>query len=399
MNNWSPKKFGIFYIYFFLFVGHIAYSQTFFQINGQVVDKETQLPVPYTHIYMDSTSIGTVSNQDGYFLLKVDSLYTSNNLSISCIGYKNTNISLSNAINKTLRIVLEPGATVLDEVTVFSKSADEIIKEVIKRIPENYQTYPSYLTGFYRESKSSLNNGFLYVLEVLLKAYKKPYQYEIYKSKPKEHIKMIKARKKINQKIGAKFYGGIHLMFLYDPLSARANLLHDTTIANFKIETIIKYNGRSVYLIAYKPKTTVVNITAKGYLYVDTESYALVKEEVSVQNELHKNSNNSPRWYEYGGSINIHYKQFNNKWYLQSVVSAKRGYDKAISDTVLLTFEYITTKIDTTNVKPFPKKERLRYRNVLVNKIDNKDPNFWENYNILAETEELKRFFREESKR
>jgi iron complex outermembrane receptor protein len=48
-------------------------SVSFFEIRGRVFDKKDGLPLPFSSIYLLGKSIGTISNEDGGFLLKLSS--------------------------------------------------------------------------------------------------------------------------------------------------------------------------------------------------------------------------------------------------------------------------------------------------------------------------------------
>ena len=68
-------------------------SVYFFEIRGRVLDNAGSQPLPYSSIYLLGKAVGTVTNDNGQFLLKLSSKYLADTLSISCIGYYRTNIA------------------------------------------------------------------------------------------------------------------------------------------------------------------------------------------------------------------------------------------------------------------------------------------------------------------
>jgi hypothetical protein len=62
-------------------------------LTAKVVDEETKKPIVFATIYITGTSIGTVSNSDGEFELKIPEKSTSGTLSITHLGYKNLEVS------------------------------------------------------------------------------------------------------------------------------------------------------------------------------------------------------------------------------------------------------------------------------------------------------------------
>ena len=84
-------------------------------VSGNVADKETGLPLPMTNVFMKGTTIGTTSDDLGFFEFyvpkKCDTLY------FSSIGYRMRCMTLSDVI-KNVRIELEPDVISLAEVSV-----------------------------------------------------------------------------------------------------------------------------------------------------------------------------------------------------------------------------------------------------------------------------------------
>ncbi len=60
----------------------------FFEIRGRVLDKSDRQPLPYSSIYLSGKAIGTVTNDNGQFQLKLPSKYLADTIIVSCIGYK-----------------------------------------------------------------------------------------------------------------------------------------------------------------------------------------------------------------------------------------------------------------------------------------------------------------------
>ena len=84
----------------------------------------------------------------------------------------------------------------------------------------------------------------------------------------------------------------------------------------------------------------------------------------------------------------INYQPLGDKWYLQSV------WQQATGSVKLNSFRYVTeyaaTKIDTNYKKEFTYAEKLYYGEILSLKAVPFSKNFWDSYNVIAETETLK---------
>ncbi|MFC2137999.1 TonB-dependent receptor domain-containing protein [Bacteroidota bacterium] len=107
-------------------------SQLSGQINGKVFEITTNndtLPLIGANVYYPNTSIGTITDKVGKFIL--DELKDNHTLVISFIGYKNDTINISKR-SKNLNIILQSG-TNLDEV-VISKRVEGTYISALKPI-------------------------------------------------------------------------------------------------------------------------------------------------------------------------------------------------------------------------------------------------------------------------
>lgn len=93
------------------------------QIKGVVQNSETQLPIPYTNIWIVGENIGTTSDENGQFILEhIDSQKT---IVFSGIGYQTLEIMLSKG-NHT--VTLSPQNIVLPEALVTAEKAVKTTK-------------------------------------------------------------------------------------------------------------------------------------------------------------------------------------------------------------------------------------------------------------------------------
>ena len=90
-----------------------SYSQI---ISGFVLDKNTNEPLLGTSIYLDGTTIGTTTNNDGYFELEINTPQNAS-LIISFVGYDTQLFSLTK-FNNSKKIYLEESANQLNEVVL-----------------------------------------------------------------------------------------------------------------------------------------------------------------------------------------------------------------------------------------------------------------------------------------
>ena len=88
-------------------------------VKGKVVAKENGLPLSYVNIGVFEANIGTISDPDGSFILKIPDQLKEDTLIFSSIGYERVYYPISQIRkDKELDIVLKSGLISLDPVVV-----------------------------------------------------------------------------------------------------------------------------------------------------------------------------------------------------------------------------------------------------------------------------------------
>ncbi len=139
----------IFLILLILFFTHIILEAQQLSLKGKVLDKTDGLALSFANIRVSNSSIGTASNIEGDFELRLKpGNYT---IIISFIGYKSDSINVNLNSNKNLMIPLERISINLPEVTVLPKEnpANEIIRRAMKAKKEREEKLDSYIFRAY----------------------------------------------------------------------------------------------------------------------------------------------------------------------------------------------------------------------------------------------------------
>ena len=117
-------RFVIKNLYSFLIIAllnvFISFSQNQGSISGEIYDSKSQLPLLGANIVLDNTSIGAISDENGFFI--IDNIpTTSYNITISYIGYRSKkvyNVIIKSKGNPALKIFLNESSEALDEVVI-----------------------------------------------------------------------------------------------------------------------------------------------------------------------------------------------------------------------------------------------------------------------------------------
>ena len=157
-----------------MLTGSAQYAKSQIEIKGNIANEATKEKIPFVSIQLLNSHIGTQSNADGHYILKVPNNKTSDTVVFSALGYKKMKIIVSD-LRKQCHIQLTPHALDLKEVTIKDfASPQSLLDEVIRRIPQNYHSSPTVSTFFFRDW--SMANDSLYLFyESLTDVYRAGY--------------------------------------------------------------------------------------------------------------------------------------------------------------------------------------------------------------------------------
>ncbi len=136
-----------FSILVFLLVIQSAYGQKnpikYFDLNKvsnerqfNIIDSETEEPIPYSHVLLKSENFGAVADSKGRVKINLNLRDT---LTISSVGYETLTIA-AHDLNNIQNIYLQKNDLILNEIIVkgLSVSVVEVMQSIINKIPENY---------------------------------------------------------------------------------------------------------------------------------------------------------------------------------------------------------------------------------------------------------------------
>ena len=108
----------------FFFISFIGYCQT--SLIGQIVDSQSEEPLPFVNIGLVDQNQGTVSDEEGFFEFEIDpEKYRQSILRFSMIGFKSKTFLLEDFLKKNIFIIpLEEETTELDEVILTTKRTE-----------------------------------------------------------------------------------------------------------------------------------------------------------------------------------------------------------------------------------------------------------------------------------
>lgn len=163
--------------------------------SGIVRDRTNKNKLENVTVSVEGSSIGTVTNAEGGFSLKIPHLRPGSKLELSHIGYQNAQFAIAvsgNTHHLSVTIWMTPVTQQLDEVVVYGGDARRIVEEALKKIPVNYPAYESMLSTFYRETIQK-RHRYIGVSEAMMDVYKTAYTD---RDMARDKVQLIKARRK-----------------------------------------------------------------------------------------------------------------------------------------------------------------------------------------------------------
>ena len=123
-----------------------TFGQTVFE--GKIIDKNTKESIPFANIFVQNSTQGVISNEDGIF-----KFYFPNSvekIEVSHIGYKSQIFDVKLIQKESITIFLEPDEMALEEVIVTNKPINQILAGILSN-SKNQLDKSIKLETYYRE--------------------------------------------------------------------------------------------------------------------------------------------------------------------------------------------------------------------------------------------------------
>ena len=370
--------------------------------HGKVIDRDEKEVLPYSSISVLKRNIGTISNIDGNFELKIPDTTPNDTVIVSCLGYKQFRLPVWEISNDEVTILLQPTTFQLHEIKVTYISPQDILSRIVSKIELNYPQDPEIMTSFYREVLKQDKN-YIDVAEAVMDIRKSSYGNIFTEDK----VKLIKGRKSLNVKpyqlVDFKIQGGPYYITKLDVVKTLDSFLDPefTPLYKYSLEEIVEFNNRSTYVIHFKPKEKVDNPFYQGTLLVDMSSFALVQADFELSRSGLKLAQESlikkkPKDF-FVRPLEVHYlvqyRRLEDKWHLSNAQASMSFRVKSKQDRINSVFQS-TSDLLITDFKPddgtrFKRNETFNSKDIFTEMINTSEKDFWGDYNIIKPSEDL----------
>ncbi|MCL2727217.1 MAG: carboxypeptidase-like regulatory domain-containing protein [Bacteroidales bacterium] len=379
-------------------------AEEFYTVSGVVRDQASRRVIPFVDISVPGTNIGTVTNQDGYFLLKVGKNVNFSEVLLSCMGYTNIRIPVNKSDILNGQYFLSLGPNILEAAVAEGWDATRLVEEAVRRIKANYTTSPTLLTGFYRETAQK-RSRFINVSEAVMSIYKSSYD-DV--DVNRDRVQILKGRQLVSTKpsdtLGVRILGGPNISIYLDVVKNTDLLFDDEarSMVQFRMEQPTVIDERSQYVVSFIPIVEMPYALHYGKLYIDRQTMAFTRAEFYMDMSSTEKATQAILRKKPAGmrfkpevlSVLVNYKQQDGKTYLSYIRNEiKFSCDwrrRLFSTNYSAVSEMVVTERKESGVMPISRSSAFGASESLSNRVMYfYDENFWGAYNIIEPTESL----------
>lgn len=373
-------------------------------ITGMVKDKENKRKLENVNVSVPGSSIGTVTNADGQFSLKVKSAEAIKDLEISHIGYQNIHVPLEKESLSDVVVWMTPHTNLLNEVVVYANEPRLIVEQAIKKIPVNYSANNNMLTGFYRETVQK-GRRYISISEAVVDIYKTAYQD---RNADHDKVQIHRGRRilspKLSDTLAVKVMGGPNLSVYLDVVKNGDALLNKEGLRNydFWMEEPVFISNRLHYVIRFYPRVLLTYALFHGKLYIDREKLSLTRAEFNLDMENKTKAIEAILYKKPVGlrfkpqelSFLVTYKNQGDKTYLNYICNGMRfkcDWKRRLFSSGYTVFsEMVVTDRKEVDWNVISNRKAFAPQQIFYDKVEEYwNADFWKTYNIIEPTESL----------
>ena len=250
-------------------------------VSGVVKDRQTGKALSHVSISAEGSDVHTVTNDDGYFTLKV--AQRPRYIQLSHIGYKTRQMPLDSGSAENLNILMLGTTIQLSEVFVSAEDPQAIVKAAMDRIESNYASEPELMRCFYRET-ARRGSRFISVAEAVTDMYKSSYS----RGPEFDAVAIQKGRRLMSMKasdtLGVKVQGGPVMPLMVDVVKNSEYILNPEMLPYYKyqMEVPTMIDDSPHYVISMTPRILTPFPLMGGLLYINRETLAITRAELEL---------------------------------------------------------------------------------------------------------------------
>lgn len=341
------------------------------ELKNKVVDFMRDEGIESASVYVKNTTIGTVTNADGNFVVQVPNENIKDTLVISSIGYSTFKVPIEN-FDAELPIYLDEQVASLDEVLIEAEIRPKTGNDIVLRaLEELSETMPdsSYLQKGFLRHKERNKKEFKWLIESAISVYdsgyvsssknnlkinvdqvRKSYDLRVVDSmfsfnsyvnqnSKKKYTKIRRSQVETSSLIKAIKWNDNRINGLQNLFHGKLNVFRNTKGKKalfgadlldkhqFEVDTILMDNNRKLYKIKIKKGANFVGLDTKGvfnegyqpqgwiYIYWDNYAFKKIEYELVAASDAQKTRSKSLFATQVNHKLVITYKEYKERMY------------------------------------------------------------------------------------
>jgi hypothetical protein len=374
----------------------------YYTISGLLKDAKSGEKIIYATITVPGSGIGTVSNSEGEFTLKINKSLNAEFFEVSHLSYATTKFKISESLEKDKTYFIEPQSVMLKQISIVPKEARRTVEMAMKNIKKNYSVEPNMMTGFYRETIKQ-RRDYIAISEAVVDIYKAAYE-----NMQSDQVKIFKGRKGANVKkadtLMVQMQGGPNVSLLLDIVKNTDLAIALNNLDNYEFEfgPMVNIDGQLNWVINFTPNVVKDEPLYIGKLYISQDNMAITRAEFSLDLSDENKATSAFVLKKPAGlifmpittSYLVNYKENAGKYYLSYVrVDLKFRCDwkkRLFKNYYTVMSELSITDRHEENITRFANQDLFKSNMVFSEKVQNfTDTNFWGESNIIEPEESI----------
>lgn len=379
--------------------------QAHISIEGRVLENRKDKPIAYCNISVLGTTLGTMSNSEGQFILKIPTEMKPDSIRFSCMGFKAEVVSVETLLNtQPSEIVLQKSSIELKEIDVVHLMPDDILNRFNRNRTKNYESNYVLFTTFYRELVKE-DERYTELSEAVIEVLKAPYDNEA----ANDHVKFVRGRKSREpnhfSEVRFKLKGGPYYITRLDVVKT------NETFINPEFRNLYKYSykgtqlvdDRKTFVLAFEPISNVRDFLYEGQIFIDSETFALVRAEFGLTKYGLREARNviiekQPKTLRAALSevrYVVQYEQDATFWYLKSAQTSMKirltDREKKQRTRFHSIAEMVTTDLERGKLQNFARRDIFKANEFITERIETFEPDFWGHFNTIQPETEIQK--------
>ncbi len=372
-------------------------------VYGKVTDSPDGNPLAYASVTHVVSGVSNVSNSEGFFSLKLPmEVSPEDEIRVSFLGYVTATLRVEDfsesSPDKPHGIRLPPVSFTLDPAVIRSIEPLSLLMEAYDKVKDNYPSFTTGVTAFYREIIRRQSGRYLALSEAVLDINKASYT-----SFQSDRARIFKGRASTDYRaadsILIRFRGGVVAALDMDNVKnpfAGVWLREVERHYRFAMGEPVLRDGLFFYVVTFTQIDGSEEILYSGRLYIESESLAIGRIELSlnVKGREEKAAGimvvkrpPDTRFYVTKADYAVNYKRFGDTWHydysLMRINLSSRKGKSFFRNNYVITGEMAVTAHNEAHAR-IGADERIRFKDFLSEKVgDFRDDDFWGDYNVI----------------